>query len=261
MRSSWNGALKVGLLVFPVKLYRVTEDNEYELHQIHKKDSARVQYRRFCTLDGEEVPYDELGKGKEVGDLMLPMTDEDMAKLSAFAGRVVDVSEFIQLAEVDFTAFGDAYYIEPDGPATVHVYTLLRQQIKASGRVGVATFSMRSKDSLAVIHARGKMLILQRMAWPSEVREPAFKFLAEEVVITDMERDLARQLVDTMSGPWQPEKHRSRYGEAFTALIQAKLEGTPPPEPPPAAKQEAIKDIGAVLTAAIQAEKEKKEAS
>lgn len=260
MRSSWNGMLEVGLLAIPVKLYRATEDNEYALNQIHKKDGGRIKYVRECAFCEQPVAYEDVGKGKEIGGQMIQLTDADLEKLPLPGAKAVRIDRFIHVDEVDLTAFGDAYYIEPED-ISVRIYALLRQQIKASGRVGVATFAMRSKDTLAVIRARGKMLILQRMAWPAEVREPAFKFLAQEVQISDVERELARQLIETMAGPWEPDKYRSQYGDALNALIQSKIEGTPPPEPPPAAKQAAVQDIGAVLTASIQAEKEKKEAA
>lgn len=249
----------MGLLVIPVKLYKATEENEYALNLVHKEDGGKIQFRRFCELDGKEVPFENIGRGKKVGDLMLQMTDAELEKLAMFTDKVVEVTQFISASEVDLTAFGDAYYIEPEG-VSVRIYALLRQQIKASGKVGVGTFAMRtgSKDSLCIIRAHRKMLILQRVAWPEEVREPVFGFLDTDVVITDMERELATQLIDTMTAPWKPEEHQSRYGLAFRAIIKAKLEGTPPPEPPPAAQMSAMQDIGAVLTAAIEEQKKSK---
>ena len=261
MRSSWNGALKCGLLVMTVKLYKATEVNDYDLHQIHKADGGRLKYRRFCELDGMEIPYEDVGKGKEIGDRMIQLTEEDLDKLTGFATKVVDIALFIHAGEVDVTGFGDAYYIEPD-KVGLHAYTLLRQQIKASGRVGVATFAMRekSRDSLAIVRAYKDVLILQRMAWPEEIREPAFPVLDQDVTVTDSERELARQLIDALSAPWRPEEHRSRYGEAFKELIKAKIEGSPPPEPPTPAQQAAVQDIGEVLKASVAAaKKEKKE--
>lgn len=260
MRSSWNGALKVGLLVMPVKLYKATETNDYDLHQIHKEDGARIEYRRFCTLDGMEVPYEDVGRGKEIGDRMIQLSVEDIDSLSS-GSKVIDVDLFVHAGELDVTGFGDSYYIEPDKIA-YPVYVLLRQQIKASGRVGIAAFSMRekSRDSLAVLRAYGDVLILQRMAWPSEIRVPAFPVLDQDVTITEQQRELARQLIDTLSAPWVPEDHRSVYGEKFNALIKAKLEGAPPPEPTTPAQQAAVQDIGAVLKASIEeANKTKKE--
>lgn len=257
MRSSWNGMLQVGLLAIPVKLYRATEDNEYALNQIHRQDGGKIRYVRECADCGKTVPYEDVGKGKLVGGQMITLTDEDLDSLPVPGARVIDVGCFISINEVDLTAFGNAYFIEPE-EATVRIYALLRQQIKASGRVGVAVFAMRTKDSLAIVRARDKMLILQRIAWPAEVRVPAFSFLDQEVTVTETERNLASQLIDTMTRPWQPENYRSAYGDAMSALIKAKLEGTPTPEPPSPARQAATQDIGAVLQASIDAAKEKR---
>jgi len=257
MRSTWNGALAVGLLVTPVKLYRITGDDEYAFRQVHKKDGGRIQFRRYCSLDGEEVPYADIGKGKEVGDQMFVLTDEELESLPLPGAKVIAIELFVHAGEIDLSGLGKAYYIEPD-PVGLKAYTLLRQQIKASGKVGIARFAMRSKDCLVVIRAHRKMLILQQLAWPADIREPAFKFLREEVAVTDKERLLAAQLIDTLSGPWDPGAYTSKYGEAVEKLIQAKLAGSPPPEPTPA-QAAAVADIGEVLKASIEAAKAKRE--
>ena len=256
-RSSWNGMVEIGLLVFPAQLHRATDDEEYAFRQVHIADGGGIQYTRKCSVCGEEVAWEEIGKGKEAGDRMIVLDDDDLATLPV-SEKVVKVEGFIDGSQVDLSGFGKAYNVVPD-KAGLHAYTLLRQEIKASGKVGLAKFAMRgSKDSLAIIRAQGKMLVLQVISWPESIREPDFKFLREEVAVTGKERKLARQLIEAMVMPWKPEEHKSVFGEAVTKLVEAKLAGAPPVAQPSPAKQAAQADIGAVLEASIKAEKERR---
>jgi DNA end-binding protein Ku len=251
MRSSWSGSLACGLLVVPVKLYRATDDNEYSFRTIHKEDGGPLNFRRICSVCGEEVAYADAGRGKEVGGQMLVLTDDDLDSLPLPGAKVINMDLFIGIDQLDLTGFGNAYYVEPDDSA-VKVYTLLRQAMKTSGKVAVARFAMRVKDSLAIVRPHGKMLILQLIAWPSAVREPAFKFVREEVTVTDQERGLAAQLIDTMSGPWEPSEYHSKYDAAVKALLQSKQDGAPPPPEPTPQQAAAVTDIGEVLRASIE---------
>ena len=251
--------LRVGLLVMPCKLYRVTDDDEYTFRQVHKADGGRIQYTRRCTACEQPVAYEDLGKGKEAGGQMIVLTDDELDALPLPGAKVVDIDRFVRIAEVPLSGFGKSYFIEPEA-AGIRPYVLLRQQLKTARRVGIARFAMRTKDSVAVIRPEGSMLILQQLAWPEQIREPDFRFMREEVKVTDVERRLAAQLIDTMSDTWEPAKYTSEYAAAIDQIVKARLEGNPPPEPPPA-KQAAVEDIGAVLLASVEAAKKKGKAA
>ena len=254
-RSSWNGMFEVGLLAMPVRLYRATSEADYAFNQVDSKDGGRIRYRKFCESCGREVPFEEIGKAVFVGDEVVVFTDEDLESLPQ-ADKIIRVTQFVTTGVVDLRTFGTAYNINPDD-AGFRAYTLLRQQMKDEGKVGIAQFSMSGKDTLALVYPYGKTLVLQRVCWPSEVTEPDFKILRTDVQVTDTERQLARQLLDTMTAPWEPENFHSEWGEARQKIIEARLAGEPAPEPSPATVQTAPIDIGAVLTASIAAEKAK----
>jgi len=251
--------IQVGLLVFPCKLYRVTDDDDYKFRQVHAADGGRIQYTRRCSVCEKPVDWNDLGKGKEAGGQMIVLTDEELDSLPLAGAKVVDVDRFISLAEVPLSGFGKSYFIEPE-MAGIRPYTLLRQGLKAAQRVGVAKFAMRTKDSIAIIRPEGQMLVLQQLAWPEQIREPEFRFMREEVKVTEMERQLAGQLIETMSDRWEPGKYTSEYAAAIDRIVQARLAGQEPPPTTPA-KQRASEDIGAVLRASVDAAKKRQKAA
>lgn len=261
-RSSWNGLIRVGgLLVFPCKLYRATSADEYTFRQVHIEDGGRIRFERKCSVCNHEIPFEEIGKGKEIGDQMIVLTGDDLESLPSFPKEVV-IDQFIRTGEVDLAAFGKAYHIAPD-KAGARIYTLLRQEMKARQVAGVATFAMKEegRDSLAILYPHGKFLILQQIAWPESIREPDFPSLRGDIPTTAAERELAGVLIETMTRPWKPGEHHSGFAEAVEKLIEAKLAGAPPPEPPTPAQAEAQADIGEVLRRAIDAAKQKQEAA
>jgi DNA end-binding protein Ku len=245
---------EVGLLAMPVKLYRATREADYAFHQVHREDAGQVRYRKHCEECGKRVEDADIAKAVTVGEQKIVFTDEELESLPQ-ADKVIRITQFVPAGVVDLRTFGTAYNINPDD-AGFRAYTLLRQQLKDDGKAGIAQFSMSGKDTLALVYPYGKTLVLQRVCWPSEVAEPDFKILRTDVQVTDAERKLARQLLDTMTAPWEPDGYRSEWWTARQKIIEARLAGEPAPEPSPERKAAAI-DIGAVLSASIAAEKSK----
>ena len=155
MRSIWAGAISFGLVVIPVKLYAATEQRDIAFRQVHRKDGARIQFRRFCTLDGEEVPYSDIAKGYELptGDMVV-LTDEDLADLPLVTAHRIEVLHFAPSAQVEPIYANKSYYTEPD-PAGARAYVLFRDALEDSGKVAVAKVALRQREALeAVIRAK-----------------------------------------------------------------------------------------------------------
>ena len=133
MRSIWAGAISFGLVVIPVKLYAATEQRDITFRQVHRKDGARIQFRRVCTLDGEEVPYSDIAKGYELptGDMVV-LTDEDLADLPLVTAHRIEVLHFAPAAQVEAIYSNKSYYTEPD-QAGVRAYALFRDALEARG--------------------------------------------------------------------------------------------------------------------------------
>src|SRR5215472_13082414 len=225
MRSIWAGAISFGMVVIPVKLYAATEQRDVAFRQVHREDGGRVQFRRFCSLDGEEVPYSDVAKGYELatGDVVV-LTDDDLKDLPLATAHRIDVLHFSPAGQLDPILANKAYYLEPE-PAGVRAYVLFRDALERSGRVAVAKVAIRQREALAALRIRDGVLVLETLLWPDEVRTPDFKFLDEDVDVRSQELKMAASLIDTMTEDFDPSAFKDAYREALEALVQAKIEG------------------------------------
>ena len=225
MRSIWAGAISFGMVVIPVKLYAATEQRDVAFRQVHRQDGGRIQFKRVCSLDGQEVPYSDVAKGYELatGDVVV-LTDDDLKDLPLVTAHRIDVLHFSPAAQLDPILANKAYYLEPE-PAGVRAYALFRDALERSGRVAVAKVAIRQREALAALRVREDVLVLETLLWPDEIRTPDFKFLEENVDVRSQELKMAASLIDTMTEDFDPSAYRDAYREALEALVQAKIEG------------------------------------
>jgi len=225
MRSIWAGAISFGMVVIPVKLYAATEQRDVAFRQVHREDGGRIQFRRVCSVDGEEVPYADIAKGYELatGDMVV-LTDDDLKDLPLATAKRIDVLHFSPAGQLDPILANKAYYLDPD-PSGVRAYVLFRDALERSGRVAVAKVAIRQREALAALRVRDGVLVLETLLWPDEVRAPDFKFLDEDVDIRTQELKMAASLIDTMTEDFDPSLYKDAYREALEALVQAKIEG------------------------------------
>ena len=225
MRSIWTGAISFGLVVIPVKLYAATEQRDITFRQVHRKDGARIQFRRVCTLDGEEVPYADIAKGYELptGDMVV-LTDEDLADLPLVTAHRIEVLHFALAAQVEPIYANKSYYTEPE-QAGARAYVLFRDALEDSGKVAVAKVALRQREALAALRVREGVITLETLLWPDEVRRPDFAFLDEDIDVRSQELKMAASLIDTMTEDFEPDQYHDTYREALEAVVQAKVEG------------------------------------
>ena len=225
MRSIWAGAISFGLVVIPVKLYAATEQRDITFRQVHRKDGARIQFRRFCTLDGEEVPYSDIAKGYELptGDMVV-LTDEDLADLPLVTAHRIEVLHFAPSAQVEPIYANKSYYTEPD-QAGARAYVLFRDALEASGKVAVAKVALRQREALAALRVREGVITLETLLWPDEVRQPDFGFLDDDIDVRPQELRMASSLIESMTVDFDPDEYHDNYREALQEVVNAKIEG------------------------------------
>ena len=259
MRSIWAGAISFGMVVIPVKLYAATEQRDVAFRQVHREDGGRIQFRRVCSLDGQEVPYSDVAKGYELatGDVVV-LTDEDMQDLPLATAHRIDVLHFSPSGQLDPILANKAYYLEPEPPG-VRAYVLFRDALERSGRVAVAKVAIRQREALAALRVRDGVLVLETLLWPDEIRTPDFKFLDENVDVRSQELKMAASLIDTMTEDFDPSAYKDAYREALEALVQAKIEGNQVVRPAgtgiPVEKPGGPADLTEVLRASVEAAK------
>jgi DNA end-binding protein Ku len=258
MRSIWAGAISFGLVVIPVKLYTATEQRDVSFRQVHREDGGRIQFRRFCSVDGQEVQYADVAKGYELatGDVVV-LTDDDLKELPLATTHRIDVLHFSPAGQLDPILANKAYYLEPE-PAGVRAYALFRDALDRSGRVAVAKVAIRQREALAALRVRDGVLVLETLLWPDEIRTPDFKFLDEDVDVRPQELKMAASLIDSMTEDFDPLAYHDAYREALEALVQAKIEGNDVVRPAGtivAEKPSGPADLTETLRASVEAAK------
>jgi DNA end-binding protein Ku len=225
MRAIWKGAVSFGLVNVPVRLYSATENHDVQFRQVHREDGGRIRYQRICSLDGEQVSYDDIAKGYETEDgQMVVLTDEDLADLPTRSSREIAVDKFVPADQIDPMLLDRSYYLEPDKTAA-KPYALLRDALKAADRMAIVTVSLRARVTIAVLRVRDEVIVMQTMLWPDEIRSPEFAGLGDEAEAKPAELAMANMLVESLAGDYLPEEYEDDYKQAVDALVKAKLEG------------------------------------
>ncbi len=232
MRAIWKGAVSFGLVSVPVRVFAATQEHDIRFHQVHAEDGGRIKMKRTCSIDGEEVAYDQLAKGYESPDgRLVVLTDEDFDNLPLSTSREIDVVEFVPAEQVDPILFNKTYYLEPEARAA-KPYQLLREALTASDRMAVVKVALRQRETLAVLRVRDKVIVLQTLLWPDEVRAAEFDVLDSDVEVRPQELAMAQSLVESLAADFAPEQFEDSYTKALSDLVEAKLEGAEPAPAP-----------------------------
>jgi len=253
MRAIWKGAVSFGLVSIGVKLFSATEEKDIRFNQVHRTDGGRIKYKRTCSVDGEEVDYNDIAKGYDLGGgEMVILTDEDFAELPLTSSRAIDVLQFVPAEQVDPILYNKAYYLEPEG-VSVKPYLLLRDALVDSDRVAIVKVALRQREQLATLRVREGVMVLNTMLWPDEVRAAQFDFLDDDVTVRPQELQMAASLIDSMSADFDPADFTDNYRAALQQVIDAKVGGREIIAPPEVeeAPSGAI-DLMAALRASVE---------
>jgi DNA end-binding protein Ku len=224
-RAMWKGAISFGLVTIPVAVYPATEEKTLRFNQLHDEDGGRIRYKRVCEKDGEEVTFEHIVKGYEVEkDRYVVLTDEDLNAIPVESSRAIDIHRFVDLEEIDPVMFKKSYYLVPEETGA-KAYALLREAMADDGRVGIAKVSFRDKEHLAALRFKDEAFVLETMYWPDEIREADFGGVDVSAKIRGQELEMAKQLIESLSGEWNPEEYSDEYREAVLQIVEAKLNG------------------------------------
>jgi DNA end-binding protein Ku len=224
-RAMWKGAISFGLVTIPVAVYPVTEEKGLKFNQLHDEDGGRIRYKRVCEKDGEEVTFEHIVKGYEVEkDRYVVLTDEDLNAVPVESSRAIDIHRFVDLDDIDPVMFKKSYYLVPEETGA-KAYALLREAMADDGRVGIAKVSFRDKEHLAALRFKDDAFVLETMYWPDEIREADFGGVDVSAKIRGQELEMAKQLIESLSGDWNPEEYSDEYREALLQIVEAKLNG------------------------------------
>ena len=258
-RPLWSGAISFGLVLVPVKLYPAVSRKAVRFNQLDARTGARIKQKRVSASDGDEVPFEQIVKGYEVTkDSYVLVTDDEMMALMPKASRTIDISDFVEQAEIDPVFYDSGYYLVPDELARKS-YMLLAAAMEEAGRVAIATFVMRTKQYVAAIRPVNGRLMLSTMVYADELIDPeelpGLEGL-EDIKVSEAERAMATALIDSLSADFVPEQYEDTFRVAVMDLIERKAAGDlTVVEAPAAADDAAVIDLLAALEASVSAAK------
>ena len=217
----WKGTVGFGLVQIPIALHSAQSSDELHFTMLDKRDNSPIGYERRSKVSDKIVPWSEVVKGYKTPEGYVILTDADFKQANVHATETIDIHEFVDAHTVDPIYFDTPYYIEPQ-KSGIKAYALLRAALQQSGKVGVATFVMRSREHVAILMVRDDVLTLQTLRFSHEIRGTGDLNIPAAAQLTKKELDIARQLVDSMHGTFTPGKYKDRYRDDLLAMIKRK---------------------------------------
>ncbi len=255
-RAIWSGAISFGLVNVPVKLYSATSAKTVRFHQLSSKTGARIKQKRVDASTGEEVPFEEIVKGYELApDRYVRIEPSELEALDPKATHTIDVEQFVMLDQIDPIFYENSYYIVPS-PGGAKPYKLLLDAMADEGKVAVGRFVLRTKQQLCALRATGEVMTLSTMLFGDEILSPDGLDGLEQVAeatASDRELKMARQLIDTLSGEFDPSEFKDDYRARVLDLIERKASGEEIEVAPEAEEAAPVPDLMAALEASLAA--------
>lgn len=253
----WRGSISFGLVTIPVSLFPAESPREIAFHLLDERDLSRLQNRRVNASTGEEVPAEHVVKGHETPDgRWVVVTDDDLRAANVEATQTIDILSAVCASEIEPALLSTPYYLAPEKPGRT-AYALLRDTLAEAGRVALGKVVIRTRQHLVALIPEGELLLLEVVRYPYELRARDgldLPPLTAETPETSAERNLARQLVDTISRPFDPDapEYRDTYHDDVLAMLARKAEGESLPAPPPAPEPSGeVIDIVTLLKSSI----------
>lgn len=264
-RPLWNGSLSFGLVNVPVQLASAVRDLDLHFRQLHRKDGAPIEQRRFCSQDDAEVDWEEIGRGFALqgepsghtlrgdGGKQVVLTDEELGSVQPEKTRTIDVEAFVDLDEVDPVYFDHSWFLVPagDSQGTRRAYRLLVEVMESTGRAALGRFVMRTKEYLVLVRPREGLLSLTTMRFHDEVRPadeiaPGGRKPAKEKI------DQAVAVIESLAADWEPERYTDCYRERLERIVEQKKKGQRISAPSEPKQPKPAPDLMAALEATLE---------
>lgn len=257
MRSIWKGSISFGLVNIPINMYVASQAKEISFVMLHKKDLSEIRYARICKTEEKEVPWSDIVKGYELekGDFVV-FDEKDFEKANLKKTKTIEMMSFVDEDEIDTMYYVKPYFLEP-GRNADKAYSLLRDALKKSKKVGLASFILRNKEHIAVIRPYENLLILNELRYQTELLQ-ADDLNVPAMKVNPKELDMAIQLIEQMKVPFDPKKYNDTYTEEIKKMIKQKAKGKPIHPKTKEAPSPKIHDIMSLLEASLEKKPTKK---
>jgi DNA end-binding protein Ku len=255
MRAIWKGTVSFGLVNIPIALYPATRREELKFRLLRKSDLSPVNYKRVAEKDGKEVPWNQIVKGYEYekGKYVV-LKEDDFQRVDLEATQTVEIQDFVEVDEIDPVFFYKPYYLEPQKGGD-KAYTLLRDSLEKSGKVGIAKVVIKTRQYLAGVKPEDGALVLELMHFADELADTGTLRIPKKAEAGKREMNMASALIDSMSSKWDPEKYHDEYREALMEVIEEKVEAGGKEieeKPKKASKPTKVIDLVSVLQKSLE---------
>ncbi len=258
MRTTWNGAISFGLVTIPIGLAIATEPrakaSDVTFRTLHRECGTPIKQKRWCPVHDREVGSDELVKGWEVAKgQYVVIEDEELEAIELEGSPSIEIERFVRLEEVDPIYFDRTYYLAPSSqPAARRPYALLLAAMRETNMAALGRFVLRGAEKICLIRPYGDSLALETLFLAEDIRSKAeIEEAVEGVEVKDAELDLARQIIASLAGPFEPESLESHYRQSLHDLLEAKRSGEPIAQAPPVPEATPSADLLEALRASI----------
>jgi DNA end-binding protein Ku len=261
-RTVWKGALSFGLVNVPVGVYSATQDKTIHFNQFEEGTSDRIRYKKVNERTGKEVPAGKIVKGYDLGggEYVL-MSEDELAAAEPEKTRLIEITDFVDLNQIDPVFYRSTYYLAPEGDAANKAYALLRQVMRDANKVAIGTVVMRNKEYPVAIRPDDDVLKLETMYFADEIRSPTEELpaLPGADEVTERELSMAGLLLESMANEWDPNQYHDTHRQKVEALIEEKRQGhqvVAAAESAPASTN--VADLMEVLSASVNSAKAKR---
>jgi DNA end-binding protein Ku len=255
MRPTWKGSISFGLVYIPIAVYPATREEKLSFRQLRRTDLSPIKYKKVAEADMKEVPADQIVKGFEYErGRYIVLSDEDFEKVKIESTHSIDITDFVDLEQVDPKFFYKPYFLEP-GKGGEKAYALLHKALSGTGKIGIAKVVISNREYLAAVKPDGLFLILELMHFASEVLTPE-ELNRPTTALNEKELKMAQTLIDSMSSDWEPQKYRDEYHDAVMEMIEQKAKNNQTPAAPVEAPRSTnVVDLVKVLQESINRSK------
>ena len=253
MRAIWKGSVNFGMVYIPVSVYPATREEKISFKQLRATDLSPIKYKKVAEVDQKEVTAEEIVKGYEYEKgRWITLKDEDFEKVKIESTRSVEITDFVEQAQINPKFFYKPYFLEAQKGGE-KAYSLLHRALTDTGKIGVAKVAIQSREYLAAVKPDGLFLILELMHFAHEVLEPESLKSAAERDVAPKELEMAKALVNAMTTEWEPTKYKDQYQTAIMEMIEEKANQREPSAGPLAPRPPSnIVDMVSVLQESLK---------
>jgi len=254
MRAIWTGSISFGLINIPIKIFSAVQESSLDMDMLDKKDHANIKFKRVNENTGKEVTYSNIVKGYKLEDKYVILEDEDFEAADAVKTKTIDIQSFAFEKEIESIYYEQPYYLEPDKGA-MKAYGLLRNALEKSGKVGVTSFVLRNKESLAILKPYKNVILLNKIRFAQEIRETSELKVPAVAKRKTKEMDMATKLIDQLTEEFDISNFKDEYTAKLLKIIKNKAKGKKQAAPKLKVVHKQSDDLMSMLKASLENKK------